>query len=237
MQENLNNPSVAVFSDIHGNLEALRVALKVIDSLEITQLLFLGDLLGYYYRASECLRLLQNYQLFSVLGNHEEMYLKLKNGQLDHESIRLKYGSSLHQSVFDFDESIDTFVRHLPLVRDLKFEDTRLRLAHGDFISSANYIYPDSSKSEFEFADLPDIEFVFLGNTHLQMLRVGKWTNIINPGSIGMCRSRINNVQFVTLNLQTKVFSFHNVGYSPVETLADVERIDPECRILQKYIK
>lgn len=237
MQNILKDARVAVISDIHGNLAALRVALETISSMGINQLLFLGDLLGYYYEASECLDLLNNFDLFSVKGNHEEMYIKIKQGLLDSNSVKLKYGSSLTRTVSSDNARIDSFVENLPLVRDIRFENTVIRMAHGDFLSCDNYIYPDASAADIRFADLPEIEFVLLGNTHLQMLRIGQWTNLVNPGSIGMCRSRINNVQFATINLLTKSIAFHNVHYSPSATLSQVQRFDPQCKILSKYIR
>lgn len=237
MQDALSHPTVAVFADIHGNFEALRVALRIVDDLRIDQLLFLGDLLGYYYQSSECLRELQNYQLYSVLGNHEEMYLRMKEGALDSNAVELKYGSSLGRTLALDDANLNFFVESLPLVRDLKYKEVSLRMAHGDFDSCSKYVYPDAPKSQIEFADIPGVDFVLLGNTHMQMLRVGKWTHLVNPGSIGMCRSRLNNVQFSTINLVTKEIVFHNVDYSPVETLEQVAKFDPNCGILKKYLQ
>jgi len=237
MQDCLSEPEVAVISDIHGNLEALRAALGVIDQRRISQVLFLGDLLGYYYEASECLRLLQEFKLYPVLGNHEEMFRQLKLGQLDSKDLRVNYGSSLIRLLDVNDENIHSFIANLPLVRDLKFENVHLKMAHGDFASCHNYVYPNSSQSVFELIDTPGVDIVLLGNTHRQMFRVGNYSQIINPGSVGMSKSRMNNVQIAIINLTFQSVEFHNINYSPRNTLEQVLSFDPDCKILRKYLR
>jgi diadenosine tetraphosphatase ApaH/serine/threonine PP2A family protein phosphatase len=63
--------SVAVISDVHGNLEALRSVLADIDAQGAGTILNLGDMVGYGPEPEACVTLLRSRGVASVLGNHE----------------------------------------------------------------------------------------------------------------------------------------------------------------------
>jgi len=62
---------LAVLSDIHGNIEALRAVFADIDALGITDIIALGDNVGYGPRPEEVIALLRQRAVSSVMGNHE----------------------------------------------------------------------------------------------------------------------------------------------------------------------
>lgn len=62
---------VAVLSDVHGNLEALRSVLADADNAGASRLLCLGDMVGYGPEPDACVRTLRQRGVRSTLGNHE----------------------------------------------------------------------------------------------------------------------------------------------------------------------
>jgi diadenosine tetraphosphatase ApaH/serine/threonine PP2A family protein phosphatase len=62
---------LAVLSDVHGNLEALRAVLDDLDAAGAREILNLGDMVGYGPEPEACVRLLRERGAVSVLGNHE----------------------------------------------------------------------------------------------------------------------------------------------------------------------
>jgi diadenosine tetraphosphatase ApaH/serine/threonine PP2A family protein phosphatase len=62
---------LAVISDIHANLEAFRSVLADIDAVRADGIVCLGDIIGYGPRPEECIRLVRDRAIPSVLGNHE----------------------------------------------------------------------------------------------------------------------------------------------------------------------
>ena len=63
----------AIFSDIHGNLEALNAVLEVCRANNINAHLCLGDIVGYNANPKECLETVRNLPDFAcVKGNHDE---------------------------------------------------------------------------------------------------------------------------------------------------------------------
>ncbi len=61
----------AVFSDVHGNLEALTAVLEALGNEKVDRYLCLGDVVGYGADPSSCLCRLQEREAVIVGGNHE----------------------------------------------------------------------------------------------------------------------------------------------------------------------
>jgi hypothetical protein len=61
---------VAIFSDIHGNLEALQAVLRALESAGVERKICLGDVAGYGPNPVECVDLARNFDVV-LCGNHE----------------------------------------------------------------------------------------------------------------------------------------------------------------------
>jgi predicted phosphodiesterase len=62
---------IAILSDIHGNLEALRAVLADIEQQGVQAIYCLGDVVGYGPNPLECLDLAAGFQQ-TILGNHDQ---------------------------------------------------------------------------------------------------------------------------------------------------------------------
>ncbi len=71
--------TLAIISDIHANLEALTRALQLIKGRRVDRIVCLGDVVGYGPNPNECIDLLVEEGIPSVLGNHDEAALDLSN--------------------------------------------------------------------------------------------------------------------------------------------------------------
>ena len=64
-------PRIGIISDVHGNLEALEAVLNAVQADDVEHVIHLGDLVGYNANPRECLHLVQERRITSVLGNHD----------------------------------------------------------------------------------------------------------------------------------------------------------------------
>ena len=62
----------AIIADIHGNIDALQVALEDIRAQNATHIVCLGDVVGYNARPRECLQIVRDMGIPCVKGNHDE---------------------------------------------------------------------------------------------------------------------------------------------------------------------
>ena len=66
--------SIAVISDIHGNLTAFQTVLSDIRKRGITSIICLGDVIGKGHHQEECLALAKETCSVLLMGNHEEYH-------------------------------------------------------------------------------------------------------------------------------------------------------------------
>jgi len=64
----------AFVSDIHGNLEALNAVVKHMESMGVSKVFSLGDVVGYGPNPVECIEIVKGFEL-SIKGNHEAALL------------------------------------------------------------------------------------------------------------------------------------------------------------------
>ena len=67
---------IAVFSDIHSNLQALEAILEDIKKYNVDRIICLGDILSKGPNPKECLELVMNSNVELLLGNHELYFLR-----------------------------------------------------------------------------------------------------------------------------------------------------------------
>lgn len=61
----------AIISDVHGNLESLREVLKDIADQGATEVVCLGDTVGYGPEPVRCLKLIRRITFWTICGNHD----------------------------------------------------------------------------------------------------------------------------------------------------------------------
>ena len=63
--------TIGIISDIHGNYEALKTVLAELDQMNVSEVICLGDVVGYYSQVNECCDELRKRQIRCVMGNHD----------------------------------------------------------------------------------------------------------------------------------------------------------------------
>jgi predicted phosphodiesterase len=63
---------IAVFSDIHSNIQALRNVLSDIRKNKVDATYCLGDLVGYGPRPNEVVSLIKNLEITTIMGNYDD---------------------------------------------------------------------------------------------------------------------------------------------------------------------
>ena len=62
---------IAIISDVHGNIAALKSVLAEIDRMGVRQVVCLGDVAGYYSEVNECVEALRARGIVNLMGNHD----------------------------------------------------------------------------------------------------------------------------------------------------------------------
>ncbi|MFH1771412.1 MAG: metallophosphoesterase [Candidatus Omnitrophota bacterium] len=61
----------AIFSDIHGNLEAFSSLIESLNETQIDKFIFIGDIIGYGADPCQCISMLKSMNPAAIAGNHD----------------------------------------------------------------------------------------------------------------------------------------------------------------------
>ena len=166
---------MAIISDIHANLAALEAVLADIDAQGVTQILCLGDVVGYNAEPEECVQLMRRRGIPNILGNHDSY---ITTGQNCERSAVVASIIDDHRQRLSADS-----VAWLRTSHRLVRREDMLFLHGGPDDPVDQYIY------EVDPSLFPDgVNILFAGHTHVQCcIRLGEKT-FCNPGSVGQPR-------------------------------------------------
>jgi predicted phosphodiesterase len=199
---------IAVISDIHSNLEALRTVLDHIDAQKADRIICLGDILGYGPSPVECVDIVAERCEWSLMGNHDfGVVYEPTNFNLAAEQAA--YWS---RDQFELDPDRDRTARRWDFLSRLRVRVTfdSFLCVHGTPRRPINeYLFPeDAMNSPVKMQQIFDLvdRFCLVGHTHVPgvftdepdfyppddidgvyKLREGEKA-IINPGSVGQPR-------------------------------------------------
>ena len=168
---------LAVISDIHGNLPALKAVLNDIDTNGIDDVICLGDIVGYYCMVNECIDMLRERAIYCLLGNHD--YYMISGTCCNSKTVKM---------CIDYQRNI---LRKdcLKWLESLKpeFDTDQISFRHGGWNDAV-----EERISIFDFSWIKDHsqKLYFSGHTHIQSIQVDKETHktYCNPGSVGQPR-------------------------------------------------
>ena len=159
---------VAVFSDIHGNYEALTSIYDDIKKNNIDEIIFLGDAIGLGPQPIKCLEFIMNHpDIKMVIGNHEARQMKESN--VDYYAEGNRHHLWVHKQMNE--KHID-FISKLPLYIERDYNGIKVYFSHF-FLKSKNYsnlFYPfetieDKDKIK-EIKNSLNCDYIFVGHHH-----------------------------------------------------------------------
>ena len=180
---------VAVITDVHANLPALRAALARIDELAIERIYCGGDLVGYGPHPNEVCALIAERAIPTIYGNYDHAIAR------DHDDCGCAYITpedrelgqrSVEWTLEHTDRSSKDFMRELPF--DLRFEvgATAVHLVHGSPRKVNEYLFEDKPASLYErLAAAESGDVLVFGHTHKPWVRSHGGVLFVNCGSVG----------------------------------------------------
>lgn len=222
---------IIVFSDIHGNIQALEAMLKQAEDYGVEQFIFCGDIMGYFLHQDEVIdRLRQLSNLYAVSGNHDSYYIQTVAGSRERVAFAKKYGRSYLKELGNCRRE---YLKNLPKAMELQIEGRKVFVTHGSLEwYMEGRVYPDTEIN----ADLYSrYDMIILGHTHYQMYRTIGNTVLLNPGSLGQPRDG-KGYSYCFMDTEKKEFAFKTAAVDS-QKLLDGLIFSGEDRQLIKYLK
>jgi len=225
-----------IISDIHGNHLALRTVLAEAKKLKVSHLIFLGDIVGYYYEPKECLAMLSDWDVIYIRGNHEIMMKDMILGKLKTQDVIDDYGHGLKIACAQLSEDQIEFLINLPDSQILDIGSKKILACHGTPWDKNAYLYPDSPDNIYSKWNSNEIDFLLTGHTHYQMVKKLSNTTVVNPGSVGQQRERNPGAAWATIDFEFASINLRRQGYELKALITQVETFDPQSKYLKEVL-
>lgn len=199
---------IGLISDIHGNYEALKAVLQELDSMKVTDIYCLGDVVGYFSQVNECCEELIRRGISCLLGNHDWY---MASGGFCPRSKSVNDCLVYQRKVIK--ESNLNWLRTFPVQRKVEY----VHMVHGGWADPIDeYLLTPSE----EYFSRIEGELFFSGHTHIQSLyRFSNNKVYCNPGSVGQPRDNDPRAAFAVLN--DRQVTLHRVNYD-MQTVFDL---------------
>jgi predicted phosphodiesterase len=224
---------IAVLSDIHGNLEALREVLADLDRRGVDRTVSLGDNVGYGPAPEAVVRILRERRIPSVQGNHEWALGRPEHLGWFNPTAR----EALVRTEALMTEASQEYCRSLPTSLVLE----GCRFVHGfppDDVTT--YLFQvDQGEAERVLRGL-DEETCFVGHTHELLLvelgrkgvevrrlceggnELGESPRLVNAGSVGQPRDGDNRAKYLIWEPEPRLLEVRFVDYDIRRTVEGI---------------
>ena len=217
---------IAIFSDVHGNLEALSAVLARLEEASVDRYYCLGDTVGYGGSPDECCNIVRKLASATVLGNHDAAVAGRMDYDYYYEAAR--QALDVHSSLLS-DENL-SWLKSLPY--SVEVEDCDVGLCHGTPVrlEAFDYIFaPEQAKECLSIYDkLKSVTVI--GHSHLcKVFKLSRnrveelppidfvlepgFKYIVSDGSVGQPRDYDNRASYTIYDTETGLFEFHRVAY------------------------
>lgn len=152
---------IAIFSDVHSNIDALNVVLRAYEQLDIDDYVCLGDVVGYGAAPQECCDIVRPLVSHCILGNHDAAV----SGRMDYAFYYDAARNALdHHSSLLSEENL-AWLRSLPYL----VHEPGYCLSHGSPIAAQNFDYVfNPSQAQSLLLHWDELSHVtFIGHSHL----------------------------------------------------------------------
>lgn len=189
---------IAIISDIHGNLEALKSTLQDIERRNVDKVICLGDIISKGVHPSECIKLIKE-KCEIVLQGNCDAHFSVEHNNLDkmseEEQKRIKWNQSL------ITEKDREYLMNLPFSYEFFMSGSLVRLFHAtnkannkvvlnvnDIETKYDMFLPSENTSSNKVADV-----VIYGHIHHPYMDKIYNKTLINVGSVGNSFDVIRN--------------------------------------------
>jgi putative phosphoesterase len=217
---------IGLISDAHGNPIALDACLRKIDELNLQEIYFLGDAVGYFPGEAEVIQQLRQRDVPCQLGNHEAMLLGSLPFSAERERVYRINDARARLSQRDWEA-----IRRWPDHRLVHFGHRKVLLVHASpFNFLCDRVFAESDFSRFSTLDC---DAVFMGHTHRPFIRMAGRMLVVNVGSCGMPRDQGDLAGFAVYDTDSNACEILRVRFEPKEVVTHFRGIDIPGPVLQ----
>jgi len=225
-----------IFSDIHGNLEALQAVLSELDKDPDSTPICLGDIVGYGPNPTECIELIRSRNIICLAGNHDHAAI----GKMDISYFNpyAKEAVLWTRSVLSSED--EQFLSSLA-IREVKTDMTLVHATPCD-AEQWNYLFT-LYDAQHNFGCF-DTQVCFVGHSHQPIFIIQKetkecwvhphpiisfrdgWRYIINVGSVGQPRDGNPAASYAVYSEESQTVELKRIPYEVKNTQEKMRKLN-----------
>jgi len=238
---------IGVFSDTHGNLEALNAVLEGFRHERIDRYYCLGDTVGYGGSPNECCDIVRKVSQGTILGNHDAAVA----GRMDYSYYydAARHALDVHARALQPDHM--AWLKTLPY--EIRVPEAELLLCHGSPVRLEEFEYIFAPEQARECLPIWDRlgHLTLIGHSHLckvfaltptsveelspQAFVLEKHKKyIVSVGSVGQPRDFDNRASYVVFDTDAQRFEFKRAEYDVELSHERVLKLDLEKNFAQR---
>ena len=226
---------IAIISDVHANIEALDAVLAHITDQHVSDIVCLGDVIGYGPNPRECIDIVRNAR-FSLMGNHEEAVMFYGEDFNEKARQALEWTKEqLNSPEHDRSENYEMW-NFLGGLEESVTENDVMYVHGSPRVPTKEYMVPQDIRNRDKMTEIFSMipSLCFVGHSHIPGVYTdnfrflsppridGKYTHqggkaLINVGSVGQPRDGDPRSSYVTYD--GKNVLFHRVEYDVRTTM------------------
>ncbi len=223
-----------ILSDIHGNLEALRVAVQTLERAQVDRYLVAGDLVGYGPEPNECVEVVAGLDAICIAGNHDLIAIERMSPDRCVPIAR----ESLRWTRDTLSADAEAFLAALPL---RAATSDGVVIAHGSLDDPQEYTTrPAQARAQLArmTRELPGSRVLVLGHTHWPWafgrqsgarpirgrLALPDEAVLLNPGAVGQSRELRCRARCLLVDLADGSATFWALRYDVAACLMALRR-------------
>jgi putative phosphoesterase len=180
---------IAIFSDIHGNLQALEAVLADIRGQKPDAVYCLGDLVGYGANPNEVTERIRREGFPTIMGNYDDGvgFDRDECGCAYREEAERERGQrSLEWTKARVTTENKAYLRALKPEIRFDVDGKRVLLVHGSPRKMNEYLFEDRPFSSFQrLAASSNADVIVFGHTHKPYVKEVDGVTFLNAGSVG----------------------------------------------------
>lgn len=229
------NRYAAVFTDAHGNREALAAVLGAVDAEGLGPVYCLGDIVGYGPDPSWCVQEVRRRGCTCVLGNHDAVAAGLRTAD-DFNPPALKAMKWTQAQLSDDERA---FLTSLPTRRQVQTPSGMAIVVHGNLVDDFVSYITSPETAQLSLAYLHPGSYALFGHTHRPLawtmtgevvvrhavvtdewFAIPRVPTLLNPGSVGQPRDKDNRASFLVWDREGRRCMWRRVEYAIADTQA-----------------
>ncbi len=208
---------LALLSDPHANLPALRAVLEDVDRFSPDQIWCAGDFVGYNPWPNEVLDLIRARRVHSILGNHDRAVLTGDTSWFNELAAAAIRWTRVHLAPAGFG-----YLKGLEPQTRLATAEGTIAMYHGSPQDDDEYVLPWTASEDY--VRMARAEFVILGHTHIPMAYAYSSGFLVNPGSVGQPRDNDPRAAWALLDTSRRTYDLRRVPYDTGAVAAEIHR-------------